>query len=223
MTNKPSSVWDVYFGKESIKQKVNSSKTARKQKPKTLKLLKLFQLIKRKELKLLDIGCGDKNELFKEATLSLNYHYDGCDPFNKSLEENKSAILNKMNGQSDVVTLNNVLNTIAEPEIRASVLLQCHNALNEESGVLFICIYEGQKTEEEKERGLSLSELEPKLTRDGWQRRAKTEVYLSEVESIFENVIMKTIAGTKIIMATKNPDFSLVELTDLMKEKAKIS
>lgn len=191
------SLWDIYFKNLKI-QEISSSNTARLQVPKTFKIIESISN-NMKISKLLDIGCGSKNSAFSEKVRSLNINYYGCDPFNKSKKENMNSILKCMNGQSNVVTLNNVLNTIKEPEVRKLVLEQAKNALSDD-GILIMCFYEGSYlAHEDKTKPLT-----PTVTRDGWQNRFKTEEYETEVKSVFEYVVLKNFKGSKFLIASKN-------------------
>lgn len=60
------------------------------------------------------------------------------DPFNRSQEENAAALA----GTYDTATLSNVLNVIAEPEIRKEAVLGALGHLKP-GGALYISIYEG--------------------------------------------------------------------------------
>ena len=117
-----------------------------------------------------------------------------------------------MNGQADLVTLNNVLNTIKEKEIWKGILEQAKNALKDDTGILSVLIYEGEKNSKEKalekETGQKV-ELTPIKTRDGWQNRMKTEEYLPVVQEVFPNSKIVSNAGIKMIVASKNPELNL--------------
>ncbi len=195
--------WNVYNTPEKTEQAITSAGTARAQKPRTLKMLSATKLVKNGKI-LLDIGCGHRNELFEEGLISEGFDYNGCDPFNKTKEYNLKSIHKCMNGNADLVTLNNVLNTISEKEIRKSVLKQAENALNKESGYLVILIYEGTRTKEEAKNKTPLNELKPIKTRDGFQNRMKTERYLEEVKSVFPHSKIVNVNGAKFIVASKN-------------------
>ena len=66
--------------------------------------------------RVLDVGCGSGNAYFKDDMKALGVDYNGCDLYNQEKETNLSAIRKCMNGGADIVTLNNVLNTIEEKE-----------------------------------------------------------------------------------------------------------
>lgn len=200
--------WDIYNTPEKIEQAITSAGTARAQKPRTLKMLSATKLVENGKT-LLDIGCGHRNELFEDGVTLEGFDYNGCDPFNKPKEYNLKSIYKCMNGNADLVTLNNVLNTISEKEIRKSVLEQAANALNAESGYLVVLIYEGTRTKEETENKTPLNELKPIKTRDGFQNRMKTERYLEEVKSVFSHSKVVSVNGSKFIVASKNSNAEL--------------
>lgn len=204
-------IWGIYINNK-VEQSVTSAATARLQIPKTFKIIDQNNLFKESKI-LLDIGCGSKNTKFKESIENKNIEYHGIDPFNKSYESNIKSIEKCMNGNADIVTLNNVLNTIPEKEVWISILEQAKNALHEKNGIAVILTYEGEKTQEEKrneiESGYKLNSLKPIKTRDGWQNRMKTEEYLDTIKEVFPNVEIINQNGSKVILATKNEKLDL--------------
>lgn len=218
-----SQIWDTYYDKELSNQEITSASTARLQRPRTLKVMREANLIEQGNI-LLDVGCGSGNKYFKEENIDMGFDYNGCDPFNQSKEKNLESIEKCMNSNSNIVTLNNVLNTIKEKDVRLSILSQCENALNEENGVLLILIYEGSKTVSEKrielETMIKLKELSPLKTRDGWQNRSPISSYLSEVEQVFDFVKLISVNGVKLIVAAKNENIKL-DLKEKIKEMKK--
>lgn len=216
--------WQIYFDVSQSQQKIDSAKTARLQRPISLKIIKAANLIKNGS-KLLDVGCGGKNnKYFREDSEEMGFEYYGVDPFNQTQEMNIAAIEKCMDGQTDLSTLNNVLNTIPEESIRNSVLKQCRNALNPETGILVVLTYEGSKLsselKEEERTGVEIKELTPTKTRDGWQNRKPTEAYVKEVEAVFQNVKYISTLGAKIIVASMNPDLD-IDLKKRIKEEKK--
>jgi len=203
-----------------VEQKIPSAKTARLQRPKTIAIIKDTKMYKDNPI-LLDVGCGSGNAYFKEDMKTLGVDYNGCDLYNQPKESNLATINKCMNGGADIVTLNNVLNTIAERDVRKSVLEQCKNGLNEKSGIALILTYEGEKNAAEKkweiENKQKITELKPTPTRDGWQNRMKTDKYLEEISEVFQNVKLVSISGAKVIVASNNPSLDL----DLKKKIAK--
>lgn len=217
-----SDVWSIYFS-NSNSQSITSENTARNQIPSSFKLI---EILKNKEKKiLLDIGCGSGNQKFEEKLKSLNIIYHGCDPFNKSQKENQNVIHKCMNEQSDIVTLNNVLNTIPEKDVWTSILKQAKNALNPESGVLITLIYEGEKLQSEKkqeiETGIKMNSLTPIKTRDGWQNRMKAESYLEAIQKVFPNTQLLKIFGKKYIVSSVNPKLDLKQNFKFKEQKNK--
>ncbi len=108
-------IWSIYI-ENSIEQSITSAATARLQIPQSLKIIKDNEIFKNSK-KILDIGCGSKNQKFKEELENINFEYHGIDPFNKDRKNNIDSILKCMNGNTDIVTLNNVLNTIPEKNV----------------------------------------------------------------------------------------------------------
>jgi hypothetical protein len=211
-------IWATYLNQEvkEIIQEITSKKTARIQKPRTLKMIGQMGL-NDKDLTLLDIGCGIGSDVFSTELESLNKNitYNGCDPFNKTKNENLKSILACAGGKSDIVTINNVLNTIPEAEVWESILNQAKDAVNENSGVVMIIVYEGEKNSIEKAKEKEIGEkipLTPIKTRDGWQNRMKTEKYMDKISSVFPNTeLIKTSAG-KVILASVNEKMDLKKI-----------
>jgi len=204
-------IWDIYLENKII-QSESSAKTARLQSPRSIKLIEEFGINKDYK-KLLDIGCGSGNSINKEAIESMGMSYEGCDPFNKSKVENLKALKSRWGEQTDVVTLNNVLNTIPEENARKSVLRQAKDAMRVDKGLLLIIVYEGEKTKEErnveKDTGAKIKNLTPIKTRDGWQNRMKAEDYLTEIKDVFPNTILVSKNGSKMLVSSKDLDFDL--------------
>lgn len=217
------SVWDLYFA-DLKKQEHDSKETARKQLPRTLKIMEATGLSDNQP-KLLDLGCGKENEKYMAPLVAKGVEYYGCDPFNQSREVNSAAIDACMDGQADIVVINNVLNTIKEKEVWNDILLQAKNAVNPETGRVLIVTYEGEKLAAEKKRevetGIKMERLTPTETRDGWQNRFKTEEYLDAVRSVFPNVRFENMTsdGGKVIAAAINPELNL-DLKQMAKNKA---
>lgn len=205
-------VWSIYLNQD-VDQQISSKNTARIQKPRTLKMIKNMKL-NQGTVTLLDIGCGIGSDIFSSELKDLNQNivYYGCDPFNKTKEDNLRSIISCSGGKSDIVTLNNVLNTIPEPEVWDNILNQAKDAVNEDSGVVMILIYEGEKNSKEKafekESGEKVP-LTPIKTRDGWQNRMKAEKYINNISKTFpNNKLIRTSAG-KVILASVNKALDL--------------
>lgn len=139
-------------------------------------------------LDILDYGGGkyDNATEFLKTVSIKNRVYD---PFNRTPEENNWAMSKT---DYSVVMLSNVLNVIAEKEIRLRILhdIQDHMA---SSGSLFIKIYEGNRsgimTVNEKRKSCQLNK--------------KTSEYLPEVLEVFKNVRRERIRGVAVIIAEK--------------------
>ena len=120
----------------------------------------------------LDIGGGryDDGTAYLAEQGVRNYVVD---PWNRSLEHNVRALAAiDARGGADTVTLCNVLNVIAEPEIRRGVLQQAYDNLKP-GGRCYISCYGG-----------SLSRVGGRSTR-GWQNNLPLGAYLEEVLSVF--------------------------------------
>lgn len=203
-------IWGLYLAQDN-NQEISSANTARIQTPRTVRYLQSSNLKTEGKI-LLDIGCGIGNERLRQEIEKMGIEYNGCDPFNKSKDFNLKSIKRCMNGQADLVTLNNVLNTIKEEDVWKGILEQAKNALKDDTGVLTVLIYEGEKNSREKalakETGKKI-ELTPIKTRDGWQNRMKAEKYLPVIQEIFPNSKIVTNLGIKMIVASKNPNLNL--------------
>ena len=124
----------------------------------------------------LDIGSGGYTK-FAEALANVgvtNYSYD---PYHLTAEENATAISNTRE-ITNTVTVNNVLNVIAENESRFNVIAFAHITLSP-TGTAYFLIYQGDKSGEGK------------ATTKGWQCNKKANEYESEISAIFKNVQRK--------------------------------
>lgn len=109
------------------------------------------------------------------------------DPFNRSSDHNKKVLsLVRQNGGADTATCSNVLNVIKEPEVRANVLSNIKKLLKS-GGTLYITVYEGDGSGEGK------------VTKSGYQLNKKTNDYVEDIKSVFNNVSRKG----KLIIAKK--------------------
>ena len=196
-----SSPFDIYY-KNRFEQSVDSAATARNQRPKTVGYIEKTG-ISIKDKIVLDIGCGRQNEKTAESVSELGGIYHGIDPFNQPHENNIKNIEKCGDGKTDLVLLNNVFNVIPfeEEDIHLNILQQAKSALKE-GGSLYICIYEGEKTSEEKklekQLGIKISK-KPIKTRDGYQNRMKSSEYLDRIQTVFPNARIEK----GIIVATK--------------------
>lgn len=193
-------IWGSYLDETS--QVHDSAKTARQQLPRVAKYIGNMQL--NKDSTILDIGCGKFNSRIKDFIENIEQKYYGIDPFNKDRNENLNVIKKCMNGNADIICINNVFNVIKEKEIWNNILLQAKNALCPQNGVLLIQVYEGVPNKKEKEN--NINKLTPIKTRDGWQNRMKIEVYLEFVKSVFSNakIINTKLSGKLIIIRNCN-------------------
>ena len=109
------------------------------------------------------------------------------DPYNRSSEHN-AEVLNaiKKNGGADSVTCSNVLNVIAEPEARLTVIKNIYN-LAKSGAPCYFTVYEGSGSGEGSE------------TKAGYQLNKKTADYLEEIQKVFPEAKRKG----KLIVAIK--------------------
>ncbi|HOD76417.1 MAG TPA: hypothetical protein PKJ17_10335, partial [Syntrophorhabdaceae bacterium] len=101
------------------------------------------------------------------------------DPYNRSPEHNR-AIIERLRGgeRFPTVTVNNVLNVIAEQDVRENVVLQAAKSL-EDGGTAYFLIHEGDGGGQGRK------------TSKGWQNNRKAEQYMAEVETHFSAVERK--------------------------------
>lgn len=110
------------------------------------------------------------------------------DPFNRTEQHNTTVLkLIKNNGGCDTVTCLNVLNVIAEQEIRLQTIKQAYTLLKD-NGVAYFQIYEGNK-----------SRIGCETKKDCWQNNLLCADYIFEIENYFK---IKKITD-KIIICTK--------------------
>lgn len=109
------------------------------------------------------------------------------DPYNRSSEHNANVLdIIRKNGGADSVTCSNVLNVIAEPEARLTVIKNIYN-LAKSGAPCYFTVYEGSGSGEGSE------------TKSGYQLNKKTADYLEEIQEIFPNAERKG----KLIIASK--------------------
>lgn len=157
----------------SAKTSINATKL-----PKTFSVLDKIDAVKPGHV-IADVGGGKFDNAMqwakdKGATLHV------YDPYNRSEEHNEKSLAATANGKSDVVTVNNVLNVIKEPEHRHSVIGHAANALHPD-GTAYFLIYEGDKSGEGK----------PTQQGQSWQNNQSTKAYVPEIEKHFPNVSTK--------------------------------
>jgi len=105
------------------------------------------------------------------------------DPYNRAPRHNEDA-LNRIFRGTTTATVANVLNVIAEYEVREQVIRMATRA-----GRAYFHVYEGDRS------GLG------KKTRDGWQEHRKLVTYLPEVSRHFDRAALVTVAGLRVIEA----------------------
>lgn len=123
----------------------------------------------------LDIGGGK----YDNATIFLHNEY-GCtnlvlDPYNRTKKHNNNVLRTiDKNGGSDTVTCLNVLNVIAERDIRISLIQQAYDLLKPK-GVAYFQIYEGNR-----------SGVGCETKKDCWQNNLLCKEYIMEIELYFK-------------------------------------
>ena len=166
------------------KQKYSSKATAVN--GKQGKLPKIFKLIPWRSGTInLDYGGGTPDadvvaDAYLEPRGVTNVIYD---KFNQTDKHNQ-AVLRFLDskGGADTATLSNVLNVIAEPEIRLEILEDIYQHLKP-NGVLYIMGYEGSRAQQEQ-GGRATGE-------DQYQTFMKTKEYLGEVSDVFPDAKYK--------------------------------
>lgn len=160
---------------ETADQKISSAATSIN----SSKLPAIFRMVKFQPDTLnLDYGGGRfdnaAEELAKINVTNLVY-----DPYNRSSEHNQDVLKQvRANGGADTVTISNVLNVIAEPEARQTVLRNAKK-LVKSGGKVYITVYEGNKSGSGSE------------TKAGYQLNKDTKDYVDEISQVFDNVTRK--------------------------------
>lgn len=171
------------FELEKSEQEISSANTSIN----SSKLPAIFKMVKFNPNTInLDYGGGrfdNVAEYLKDYDV-INLVYD---PYNRSNKHNSDVINElKKNSGADSATISNVLNVIKEPNARQVVLRNVYSLLKSGAPV-YITVYEGTGTGEEKE------------TKSGYQLNRKTQDYLDEIKKVFPNAQRKG----KLIQATK--------------------
>ena len=126
----------------------------------------------------LDYGGGkfdNAAEYLKTKYNATNLVYD---KYNRDSKHNSDVLKQvKDNGGADTVTCSNVLNVIAEPEVRQEVIQGCYDLLKS-NGTCYITVYEGSGTGEGKAND----------KRQSYQTNMKLDDYIEEVSEVFPNV-----------------------------------
>lgn len=160
---------------ETADQKISSAATSIN----SNKLPAIFRMVKfQPDTMNLDYGGGRfdnaAEELAKINVTNLVY-----DPYNRSAEHNQEVLKQvRANGGADTVTISNVLNVIAEPEARQTVLRNAKK-LVKPGGKVYITVYEGNKSGSGAE------------TKAGYQLNKDTKDYVDEISQVFDNVTRK--------------------------------
>ena len=126
----------------------------------------------------LDYGGGKFDnvaEYLKDKYNVTNLVYD---KYNRDSAHNNEVLKKvKDNGGADTVTCSNVLNVIAEPEIRQEVIQDLKKYLKP-GGTCYITVYEGNGSGEGKAND----------KRQSYQTNMKLDDYIDEVSKVFPNV-----------------------------------
>lgn len=157
----------------SAKTSINATKL-----PKTFSVLDKIDAVKPGHV-IADIGGGrfdNASEWAKSKGATLHVF----DPYNRTPEHNEKSLSATSDGKSHIVTVNNVLNVIKEPEHRSSVIEHAAHSLHPE-GTAYFLIYEGDKSGEGK----------PTQQGQSWQNNQPMKHYVPEVEQHFSNVNTK--------------------------------
>lgn len=141
-----------------------------------------------------DYGGGtEQSAALAEAFFAANYptvDYVWYDKYWQTpKQQNESLRRVKQNGGADVAMLSNVLNVIAEPEVRHDILTHIKSLLKP-NGVLYIYGYEGKK-EDQEGGGRSTAD-------DQYQTFMRTKDYLAEIHEVFPNATIKSGVITAI-------------------------
>lgn len=139
-----------------VNQKYNSAKTSRKQIPALHRHHTLFNQY------VLDYG-GGRYDLGVNYLRDLGFDAEVYDPFNRSMEHNRKVLASRRCW--DTVLLSNVLNVIAEKEVRVEIIKHCLKLGKE----LFITVYYDSIKEEGE-------------TKDGYQMQKPLRFYKNEIE-----------------------------------------
>ncbi len=135
----------------------------------------------------IDIGGGkfDATSNFLRSLGTENYVFD---PFNRTEQENTATLDFLMSGKkADTATCANVLNVIDTEAARLNVILETAKAIKAD-GTAYFTVYTSDN-----------SGVGRQTQADSWQNARKTEDYVSEIETYFNNVERKG----NIIIATE--------------------
>ena len=160
---------------ETADQKISSAATSIN----SSKLPAIFRMVKfQPDTMNLDYGGGRFDNAAEELS-KINVTNLVYDPYNRSSEHNQEVLKQvRSNGGADTVTISNVLNVIAEPEARQTVLRNAKK-LVKPGGKIYITVYEGNKSGSGAE------------TKAGYQLNKDTKDYVDEISQVFDNVTRK--------------------------------
>ena len=158
-----------------VEQKYNSAITSIN----SSKLPALFSKVKFEPDTInLDYGGGKFDNVADYLSSKYNCTNLVYDKYNRDSSHN-SEVLKQVrdNGGADTVTCSNVLNVIAEPEVRQEVIKDLKRYLKP-GGTCYITVYEGNASGTGKAND----------KRQSYQTNMKLDDYISEVKKVFSNV-----------------------------------
>lgn len=171
-TKKPKQMTFDLSARGMPEQKITSADTSVKQIPATFKRVDFVPGTVN-----LDYGGGrfDLGSDFMREKGVENLVYD---VFNRSQEHNDGVLSRVREQRPDTVTVNNVLNVVAEPEVR-DFIIQDAGQYMKPDGTAYFLIYQGD------ESGVG------KQTAKGFQNNAKAESYIPAIKKHFNDVTRK--------------------------------
>lgn len=122
--------------------------------------------------KCIDYGCGKYNNAIDYAKAELNATVVPYDKYNRTETENTFALSQGY----ELLICSNVLNVIAETEIRNAVISECAKL----APIALFTVYEGNGTGNGKVS-----------KNDCWQENRKTETYIAELKTAYKTVTKK--------------------------------
>lgn len=177
-----------------LAQKITSADTSIKQIPALLKS-KHFE-ISGPDHRNVDIG-GGRFDLGTDFLRQRGIESHVLDPFNRPQEHNEEILRMFSQNPAHSATIANVLNVIAEPEARRSVIQQAHDLVRP-GGRAYFGIYEGDKS------GLG------RATSKGWQENRPAASYEEEIGEMFPDLQRRG----NIFIAPRRSDGGEVERED---------
>lgn len=170
---------------EGRTQHYTSARTARRQVPAAFKTIDKLGGWRAGAINL-DVGGGPW-DLGTEFLSYRGVRSFVWDPYNRSADHNVDAIARSVGAHT--ATLCNVLNVIAEPWARADALRRAACGINALAGVVWIDVYEGNRSGKGAPSPY------------GWQEHRPLASYLPEVLEVFG--CAEIVRGHKIIRATR--------------------